>query len=685
MTRAPPATPVLLELQLLGVPQVRLGDVVKLATRKALAALAYLALNGPSPRATLASLLWTRHSSDDARRNLRQELHRILATPAGPWLDTDGDLLRLVPGFVCDALQVRAAVAAGDLDTAVALYRGELLAGFELGGADAFSEWLQQQRASLAETWRGAARRVITAREAAGDLDAALQVAQMLVDHNPLDEPSVRDAIRLRHGRGDRAGALGQFDRLRNLLHDELGVAPEAETIALVKRVELTAPSPAAPTDASLPSLHPPLVGRDSAWQQLAAAASTVAVIEGDAGVGKTRLAQEFARAHGGVLLLKGREISRDTPLYPVAEALLTAYREDTAWFERLDPAWRAEVARLLPTLAGDEPSADLPYAEGRSRFLDGLANALLTAAAGGTLLFDDLQWFDASSAELLAHLARRSHRVRLLATARSEELPSNTAVQSALEALAREALLVRLPLTPLTEDEVLHLVRALSGSSGATVFSRRLHKATAGNALFILESLRDLFGAGVLWRDQNTWATRYDEETEDYRELPISTSVRDDCSRRPAWPATDSTPNASRRAPACPSGTRCGRSSWRCAPIFCSRPSPVTASATTWYADRSTMRCRPNDAGCCTGSWRRRSSPRRPSRRRSPITWSAAVARAKRCRTGSARPRPQRACTRTAMLWPSTHWRWPTGRPYAPPSQSTRHAPTCCAISTIR
>lgn len=523
-----------LTLDLLGSPRVAQDAEIVLPTRKALALLAYLALAGATPRTRAAALLWSEQTDDEARRNLRQELHRLQATPAGAWIDIRGDALALRAGVQVDVTRFRSAAAQGDLATAVALYRGPLLQDFEIRGASGFLEWLGEQREALARTWRTALAGRALQFEAQGDLMAALHVVRALLDEEPLQEAHHRAAIRLLHLAGDRAGALAQYEHLCSMLRSELALEPLPETTALARRIQLAQTQEAAATQASgAPDLRAPLIGRDAAWAQLGAAAGKLALIEGVGGIGKSRLAEEFALAHGTLLRVKGHEISRDTPFYPIAEALLQAWRADTAWFERLDPAWQAEVARLLPSLAGGDELTELPAAEARGRFLEGLTAALLTAAGTGAILFDDVHWFDGASAELVVHLARRAHRARLLATARPEEIGPQSAVRAALDALAREDRLARVPLAPLSEAEVLALVRALSGSAGAIVFSRRLHAATAGNPLFILESLRDLFSAGVLWREHGTWATPYDEETEDYRELPLSPSVRDAVLRR--------------------------------------------------------------------------------------------------------------------------------------------------------
>ncbi|MGI8748825.1 MAG: ATP-binding protein, partial [Deinococcus sp.] len=172
----------------------------------------------------------------------------------------------------------------------------------------------------------------------------------------------------------------------------------------------------------------------------------------------------------------------------------------------------------------------------GRARFLEGLARALAAAAGpGGTLIFDDLQWCDASTIEVALHLTRLAPagELRLLGTARPAELSANPAAARTLASLEHEGQLLRIDLEPLGDLEVLALVRALSGGGGAQLFSRRLHAATEGNPLYILETLRALFAAGLLQAGEKGWSTPFDEATSDYAELPIAPSVQGAVLRR--------------------------------------------------------------------------------------------------------------------------------------------------------
>ncbi len=514
-----------LELRLLGTPVVLCdGQELALATRKALALLAYLALEGQTARGVLANALWSEMSEDAARTNLRKEVFRLRETPLREALTVSSSSLELSPDVIVDAKRFLALGAAND-EAALELYSGALLEGVELNGAAGFEAWLDGQRERLQETCDRLLRGRATRLEMLGDLRGALSAQRTLLATDELRESQHREVMRLHWQLGERAAALEQFDALAELLSRELGLTPLPETLALLAKIqrggpdESTAPEPAR---SKAPNLsHPPLIGRESAWQWLESRGAGLNLILGEVGVGKTRLCEDALEP---VLTLRGFESASATPLYPVAEALRAALPR----LQSLDDLWRLEVARLLPELLrpGERESVG-QNDDGRARFLEGLTKGLqLSLPPGGALLLDDLHWFDASSLEFVAHLVRRAPELRVVATARSLELSENAAAQNVLNALEREGLIARLTLNPLGEAQTLSLLQALSGGA-ARLFARRLQNATGGNPLFALETLRGLFESGALHTDADgSWVTPFDNDTEDYTELPIPPNV---------------------------------------------------------------------------------------------------------------------------------------------------------------
>lgn len=530
-----------LALQLSGAPRLLVAGAERaLPGRRALALAAVLAADGPTTRARLAALLWARLDEPSARRNLRRELARLREAGLGALLAGD-EVLSLADGVTCDLADIERALAQHDPELALALWRGPLLEGVELGDAPAFDDWLAERRAAWQRRWRDATVAAAQAREAGGDLRGALELRLRLVEADPLGEPEVVHAMRLHERLGDRPAALALYERCRRQLAAELGLEPLAETAALAERLRTGERVAAVLPRAVRPAwerLDAPLVGRAAEAARLHDSAAPLLLVEGEPGVGKTRLAQEGLRARSTVLL-RCTAAGRGGALQPVAEVLADALAR-LAGAERLatlPPATRRELARLVPAFDAEAAAAPARTdAAAQRRFLDALADALdaLASADGtpGTWLVDDLHWADEATLALLRHAAHRRARAperhaRVVATARSAELADDPAAGPAVLALEREGLLERLPLAPLAEADTLALVRELSDSGGGELFARRLQRSTAGNPYHLLETLRFLFDAGELQVDERGgWRTRYDDATADYAELPVPPSV---------------------------------------------------------------------------------------------------------------------------------------------------------------
>lgn len=260
-------------LQLLGITGLTRADgtVVRsvLAQPKRLAFLAYLAIAHPvgfRRRDGLLALFWPDKDEERARNALRQTIH-FLRRSLGPdvVVSRGDDEVGIAPdAMVTDVLEFDRCVARGDRRAALALYGGDLLESFHLGGNAEFNQWLDQERHRLRqEAWRMAVEEVRDL-EAGEDLPGALEMAREAARLRPLHEETVRTLLRLLHRSGDRAAALRRFGVLEAALEEEYGVTPSDETAALVDdiRSHAIAPSavpsaaPEAPSEA--PSEAPP-------------------------------------------------------------------------------------------------------------------------------------------------------------------------------------------------------------------------------------------------------------------------------------------------------------------------------------------------------------------------------------------------------------------------------------------
>lgn len=233
-------------IRLLGPPEVRRGrERVEFDTRKAIAILAYLALEGGTqPRDRLAAMLWPDADDERARASLRRTLSP-LRTGLGPGvLVADTVSVGLGPNALSvDVERFRSLLREGRVSDAVALYRGDLLAGFSLKDAPQFEDWQAARAEELRDELRGALTRLSAEAAAAGDPARAIGHARRLLEIDALDELAHRELMRLFAAAGDRAAAMRQYRECARALDAELGVAPMPETKELYERIRQGEPA----------------------------------------------------------------------------------------------------------------------------------------------------------------------------------------------------------------------------------------------------------------------------------------------------------------------------------------------------------------------------------------------------------------------------------------------------------
>ncbi len=446
--------------------------------------LAYLAIEGPTPRGTVAALLWPDVDAPRARANLRQRLLRLRRT-VGRDLVEGNEIAALCADLVVDL----ARDDEGD--------GGSVLHGLDEGESAGFAEWL----ASAREQRRSAHLRQLADRssqlEDEGSLGPALVTAQQLVDADPTSEHGHRRLMRLHYLRGDRAAALAAFDQCCAVLERILGVAPGAETEALRASVEAGAlghdPGPRRPLPVSV--LRPPrLIGRDAEWQALEAAwtEGTASLVSGEAGLGKTRLVGDFAVVQRDALLVDARPGDARVP-YALLSRLLRQMLERIG--QPPSPEARNELAHLLPELGRVQPAS---RSSNNMRFINAV-EALFRHAHGeglAGLVLDDLQFADAASIEVLQHLNAAGIGLRWIVAFRPDDLAPAAQRFHDEFLCASGARLHRL--RPLATPQIAELIDSL----GVDVLeSARLAPALArhsgGNPLFLLETLKLMLAQG--------------------------------------------------------------------------------------------------------------------------------------------------------------------------------------------
>jgi len=488
-----------------------------------LAALVYVALapGGRAKRDHVAELLWPGGDLSEARHSLRQSLYRLRqATDGVPLVRLRGIELEVQPSVRLDCLDGERIAADGDLAGAYEALRGTFLEGFSIPESREFESWIESQRIRFGEAWARVGEALAAHLLDTGDPARALEVAEELAAARPFSDQVARLHMTALVAAGRHATAVARYHAYAALLQRELEAEPGSELALYARQLESSLGARPEPSAAVLP-----FVGRarqwsalDAAWERVQRGGGATMLVEGPAGLGKSRLIDELAghvRGAGGAALIgRSYDIERAVPYGAIANALSPIVgRPEVAG---LSPAWLAEAARLLPELR--ERFARLPDAPddsgspaARRRLHEALARCVEAVAEDAPVLLavDDVHWADGPSLEILHFLSHRlrGSRVLLLASYRPTDL--GPAARQFARALCSARLADLLTLGPLTAADVLDLLTRLGGFDDPAVgnaIAEHLETHTGGSPLLLNEVLDTLARKRVLRVRDGRW-----------------------------------------------------------------------------------------------------------------------------------------------------------------------------------
>ena len=596
-----------LHLALLGPPEIRHdGQVLTLRRRNVMALLVYLAVeSGLHSREKLTALFWP--ESDELKGRmllrrtlllLRQSLHEDTEPSGKTHIIVERDALRCnfssalhldlqtvqkaVQMFREQPSHIQGNASQGDIDravvaqlqAAVSLYRSNFLDGFYLDNAQDFDDWVRMQRQVWHTRINAICDRLSLLQFHRGENVDAIEVATRWLALEPLNETVYQRLIHLYLAMGNRDGVLRTYEACRKMLAEELHAKPAPETEALRERIKMTA-------DISSPSLVPrssahqagaisassmlvegPLVGRTNEYTRLVETfhlamqgRMQIVILKGEAGIGKTRLANEFLRwaAAQGADVLQGRAFETGGRLsyQPLIESLRSRIERENAPDDLLSDTWLAELNRLLPELRDrypDLPAPESDEAAARNRLFEAVARLgqALAERTPVALFIDDVQWADAATLDLLHYLGRcwaeRGTPLMLLMSIRTENLIDSNAIAAWLAGLEHDLPVTYLHLSVLHLEDTLRLVQALErGNAGTQAtgtielaqFAQWLFAETGGQPFYMMEMLKALLEREILIshrKADGSWAIDFTSATSNETRLRglLPSSVRE-------------------------------------------------------------------------------------------------------------------------------------------------------------
>jgi DNA-binding SARP family transcriptional activator len=456
----------------------------------------------PVPRQRVAGSLWPDSTDEQALTNLRRELHNLRENcpklealiEAGArtiaWQATPNALVDVVAFEAAADRGLRNGPAA--LEEASLLYKGPLL-------PDCQGEWIEDDRERLRLKAKQVLERLVTRYEKERAFGNAIEQAQRLLQLDRLDEQAWCALMRAHARRGERAAALHLYQQCAAVLKKELGVQPSAATRATYREIlDLDTEVPSTPAPARAAAY--PLVGRQpefrallAGWRAAASGSSRCFLVRGEAGIGKTRLAEEMVQWCGvnGVVPLSARCYAGEGRLAyaPIATWLKSDALQPT--LTGLDALWLTDVARLHPGLLAnrsDVPAPDRALESWqRLRFFEALAQAF-RAAAPLVLVLDDAQWADGDTLEWIQYFTRADARCLVLATVRAEEEQDNPPLGRLIAHLERDSRLTAITLGPLDRTATAQLAGEVAERPLDEATLARTFRETEGHPFFIVE-----------------------------------------------------------------------------------------------------------------------------------------------------------------------------------------------------
>jgi predicted ATPase len=521
-----------LKFYFFGQFEIWLGDeaLPALATQKTQSLLAYLIFYRQQShcRQKLATLFWGDYDEGHAHHSLSTALWRIRRQCGEEILFSDAETVQFnlylpfwldVADFeqrlwhAKDAEKGSPGVALDQLEKAVLLYRGDFLAEF-------YDDWCLDERYRLEALYLQALRRVIAAYEEKEDAAARLNYILLYLARDPLNEEIHLSAMRAFLQQGNVLAARRQWERCCEARQTELHLPPSPALIEQAKAMlgdhfalpqQMQAPLPK--RSHRLGNLErSPFVGRQAEieqlsllWEQVREGKGCTIFLIGEAGVGKTRLAEEFSalvRYKGGLAVLGTcYEPERGLPLQPIREIVQGLLTNEPSVFQEM-PQWvRQELARLLPQIAQPATKNEIFLSQFPSEPQPILFQAIVFLIHSFAkrrpllLIVEDLHWAADTTLSAVHFLARQmdSSPACLLGTFRLEDIQPTPKLGDMVTQLLRSETAQALWLNRLSREAVSELVQRMSGIDLSSEWVERLYAYTEGNAFYTLETLRTL------------------------------------------------------------------------------------------------------------------------------------------------------------------------------------------------
>ncbi len=478
--------------------------------------LSYLLLHrdAPQSRQQLAYLFWPDSNDSQARTNLRNILFKLRGAfpEVDNYLEVNQQTLWWKPdkNLQLDLAVYLKSVELTDLTgsgTDQIAHRQALVAVTQTYPGDllpsCYDDWIQPERDRLKQGYIQLLEELVGILEADEDLDHAILATRQLIRFNNLSERYYQILMDLYMSKGDKAQAVRTYHQCVGILEKEMGFDPSSETQKRYQEI-MAREEPAAMIH-RVSEKKTRLTGRSRSWNELQNAwlgyqsGGHLVVIMGEAGIGKSYLADEFIRwaKKGNITCLKTRSYPTEDELaYTPLTGLL---RNEIVYkkISQLEGTRLIELARLLPELRSQYP--DLPDPDRiseswkRGRLFEASTYSLLGLDNKLVVLLDDLQWCDRETLDWLRYMLayETDKKFMIIAGVRTEELLADSSLIPFFGEVGSKGKITEVLLDRLDLEQTHRLASDMWGEDLEERAALRLFQETEGNPLFIAEMVR--------------------------------------------------------------------------------------------------------------------------------------------------------------------------------------------------
>lgn len=493
-----------LDATLFGVPSVMLdGEEIVLPYKKAMALLYYMVLKRKAARSELIGLLWDDEEAPTALKNLR---HAIYSIRKAMGFDPFAEGQRTALEFN-DSMEIYCDVGAfleGDLDA----YCGEFLANFNVPRAEAFDEWLGDQRNMLQTQYL---RQLLSAEQVAfyaGDLEEAERLGLRYIESDPLEENAVLVLMQIYCAQKKFRKAIGLYHTLCRNLSKEFSISPLRETTALYYRIVDEWNTSTYRTDEQN---NEKLFGKDHVLHKLLKLCNGTqderkrpcCLIRGSEGVGKTYLLDYVLRQYDFsdrlVCRVSCYESEMHTALAPWNAVMLSLVSEVNQRHITIPETYMKSASSLFPSLslerAGDFNAEEnsligTGYQVAQDSAL--LVFSMIAKEIPMLVVFEDIHWMDPASAKMFSLFLHRLFNldITVICTAR-DILPDY--VREAVDSAERDKLIDCCSIYNFTREEAKEFVAFRFPGEYPEGALERIYDNTEGNPLLLTQLLATL------------------------------------------------------------------------------------------------------------------------------------------------------------------------------------------------